>query len=96
MSFDPFDRSKVKKIEGLQKTTGEPLAKADADIELKADFSTFQKEGNVFGVKQRKGKRKGFVPPSPRAGLDDVFGADNIDVANMKISTKLTKRFFDF
>lgn len=45
-------------------------------------------------IKKIKGK-KGF-PSSPRSGLDNVFGADSIDVSNMKISTKLTKRFFDF
>ena len=98
MSFDPFDRSKVKRIESFQKATGEPLAKRDEDVTdvLTADFTTFQKEGNVFAVKQKKGGRKGFIPQSPDTGLDKAFGANNLIPSNLKVSTKLTKRFFDF
>jgi len=55
------------------------------DTGLEADFST---------IKPKKAK-KGF-PTSPSFGLDNTFGSDSIDVTNMKISTKLTKRFFDF
>lgn len=95
MSFDPSDQRRAKKLVG--EITSEPKADIDADISnvLTGDFSTFQSEGNVFAVKPKKGK-KGFIPPSPRTGLDNVFGSDSIDVSNMKVSTKLTKRFFDF
>jgi len=54
------------------------------DTGLEADFKTIKRKG-----------KKGF-PTSPSFGLDSTFGSDSIDVTNMKISTKLTKRFFDF
>jgi hypothetical protein len=51
-------------------------------------------ESDLKIIRTKKGK-KGF-PTSPSFGLDNTFGSDSIDVTNMKISTKLTKRFFDF
>jgi len=81
MSFDPSDQSRAKKIKKVKAKAKEP------DTGLEADFST---------IKTVKRKTKKGFPTSPSFGLDNTFGSDNIDVANMKVSTKLTKRFFDF
>jgi len=56
----------------------------EPDTGLEEDFKTIKKQ-----------TKKGF-PTSPSFGLDNTFGSDSIDVSNKKISTKLTKRFFDF
>jgi len=59
----------------------------EPDTGLEEDFKTIKTI--------KKQTKKGF-PTSPSFGLDNTFGSDSIDVSNKKISTKLTKRFFDF
>ncbi len=53
-------------------------------------------ESDLKPIKSIKTKTKKGFPTSPSFGLDNTFGSDSLDVSNMKISTKLTKRFFDF
>ncbi len=63
------------------------------DFDLTKDFSTFINQGSR---KKSKKSLKFATPPSPNIGLDKAFGSDEIGMSNKIVSTKLTKRFFDF